>query len=136
PLIMDPVYGYLAVNVEAQERQNSSLLNWMRQLIATRKKYPALGRGTIEFVSAENRSILAFIRKDENQALLCVNNLSQHAQPVELDLTGYRGCVPVELVGNRRFPTIREHPYFLSLGGYDFYWFRLEGACGEGPPSA
>ncbi len=127
PLIQDPVYGYMSVNVEAQERQSSSLLNWMRRLIATRKKYPAFGRGTLEFLGAENRSVLAFIRKTESQTLLCVNNLSQHAQPVELDLSAYKGSFPVELTGNRRFPRIGELPYFLTLGGYEFYWFLLEG---------
>ncbi|MBX6311674.1 MAG: maltose alpha-D-glucosyltransferase [Isosphaeraceae bacterium] len=127
PLIQDPVYGYLSVNVESQERQHSSLLNWMRQLIATRKKYPAFGRGTIEFLGSENRSVLAFIRKTESQTILCVNNLSQHVQPVELDLSHYLGCVPVELTGGRRFPPIRDHPYFFSLGSNDFYWFLLEG---------
>ena len=125
PLIQDPVYGYLSINVESQERQHSSLLNWMRQLIATRKKYEALGRGSLEFVSADNRSILAFIRKTDRQTILCVNNLSGYAQPVELDLAAYAGRVPVELTGNRPFPPIRDGSYFLSLGSQDFYWFLL-----------
>ena len=128
PLILDPVYGYMAVNVESQERQHSSLLNWMRNLIATRKKYPAFGRGTTEFLSSENLCVLAFIRKSESQTLLCVNNLSQDTQPVTLDLSGYKGCTPIELSGNRRFPTVGDRPYFLSLGSYDFFWFQLEGS--------
>jgi maltose alpha-D-glucosyltransferase/alpha-amylase len=127
PIINDPVYGYQGVNVEAQEASNSSLLNFTRRLIAIRKKYPVFGRGSITFLGAENRSILAYVRKSETQAVLVVNNLSQYAQPVELDLSEYRGCVPVSLVGNRRFPTIGEHLYFLSLGPHDFFWFLLEG---------
>ncbi|HEX8200731.1 MAG TPA: maltose alpha-D-glucosyltransferase [Isosphaeraceae bacterium] len=127
PLIQDPVYGYQAINVEAQERHHGSLLNWMRRLIAIRKKFPALGRGSIEFLGSENRSVLSYIRKTDSQTLLIVNNLSQHAQPVELDLSAYHGCVPVELFGNQKFPPIRENRYFLSLGSYDFFWFLLEG---------
>jgi maltose alpha-D-glucosyltransferase/alpha-amylase len=132
PMLQDPVYGYMSVNVESQERQQSSLLNWMRRLIALRKKYTAFGRGTMEIVAAENRSVLAFIRKYEGQILLCVNNLSQHPQPVALDLSAYVGCQPVELFGNSHFPPIREEPYFLSLGSNDFYWFLLE--CRPGSP--
>ncbi len=127
PLIIDPVYGFQAVNVEAQEQSKSSLLNWMRRLIAIRKKYPVFGRGSITFLGAENRSILAYVRRTESQTVLVVNNLSQYPQPVELDLSEYRDCVPVELLGNQQFPIIRDHPYFLSLGGHDFYWFLLEG---------
>jgi maltose alpha-D-glucosyltransferase / alpha-amylase len=126
PLIIDPVYGYQSVNVEAQEQTKSSLLNWTRRLIAIRKKYPVFSRGSITFLGAENRSILAYVRKSEGQTVLVVNNLSQYAQPVELDLSDYRGRVPVELLGNRRFPTITERPYFLSLGGHDFFWFLIE----------
>jgi maltose alpha-D-glucosyltransferase/alpha-amylase len=127
PIIQDPVYGYTSVNVEAQERHPSSLLNWMRRLIALRKQYPVFGRGTLEFLGSPNRSVLAFIRKTESQTVLCVNNLSPHAEPVELDLSAYRGSIPVEIVGHRRFPPVGDRPYFLSLGGYDFFWFLLEG---------
>ncbi len=127
PIIQDPVYGYTSVNVEAQERHPSSLLNWMRRLIALRKQYPVFGRGTLEFLGSPNRSVLAFIRKTESQTVLCVNNLSPHAEPVELDLSAYRGSVPVEIIGHRRFPAVGDRPYFLSLGGYDFFWFLLEG---------
>ncbi len=127
PLIMDPVYGYMSVNVEAQERSSSSLLHWMRKdhprpQASTRSSAAARSN----FLGSGNRSVLAFIRKDETHTLLCVNNLSQHAQPVELDLAAYAGCVPRELTGGRRFPPIRTEPYFLSLGGYDFLWFALE----------
>ncbi len=128
PLINDPVYGYQAINVEAQEQHKSSLLNWMRRLIAIRKKFPVFGRGSMQFLGAENRSILAYVRKTDSQTVLVVNNLSQHPQPVALDLSEYRGSVPVELLGSQRFPAITEHPYFLSLGGHDFFWFLLEGA--------
>jgi maltose alpha-D-glucosyltransferase/alpha-amylase len=125
PLIADPIYGYQAINVEAQERHKSSLLNWMRRLIRVRKQHPVFGRGATEFLQAENRSVLAFLRTDEHETLLAVNNLSQHAQPVRLDLSAYEGCVPVELFGGREFPPIRREPYFFSLGSYDFFWFEL-----------
>jgi maltose alpha-D-glucosyltransferase/alpha-amylase len=134
PLINDAVYGYQAVNVEAQETTKSSLLNWTRRLIAIRKKYPVFGRGSISILGAENRSILAYVRRSESQAILVVNNLSQYAQPVELDLSAFRGNTPVSLVGNLRVPTMTEKPYFLSRGPYDFFWFLLEGGS-EGATS-
>ncbi len=126
PVIQDPLYGYQAINVETQENHHSSLLNWMRRLIQTRKRFPTLGRGSIEFLTAENRCVLAFIRRSSEQTMLIVNNLSQHAQPVELDLSAHAGHTPVEVTGNRRFPAIDQSRYFLSLGGYDFFWFLLE----------
>ena len=127
PLIMDPVFGYQAVSVEAQEQTRSSLLNWTRRLIAIRKKYPVFGRGSLQFLGPANRAILAYIRRTESQTVLVVMNLSQHAQPVELDLSSYAGSVPVELVGSERFPKITDRPYFLSLWAHEFFVFLLEG---------
>jgi maltose alpha-D-glucosyltransferase/alpha-amylase len=125
PVIMDPVYGYQAINVEAQLRDPSSLLNWMKRLIRIRKRYPVFGRGAIEFLHPENRKVLAYIRRDD-QHVLVVNNLSRFVQPVELDLRHYAGWTPVEIFGETRFPPIGELPYFLTLGPHGFYWFRLE----------
>jgi maltose alpha-D-glucosyltransferase/alpha-amylase len=126
PVIMDPVYGYQAINVEAQQRDSSSLLNWMKRLIRLRKNYPVFGRGSIEFCHPENRKVLAYIRQGEGQTVLVVNNLSRFVQPVELDLRHYNGWTPVEIIGETRFPPIGELPYFLTLGPHGFYWFRLE----------
>jgi maltose alpha-D-glucosyltransferase/alpha-amylase len=128
PLIMDPVYGYQAVNVEAQQRVSTSLLHWMRHTIALRKKHPVFGRGSIEFVKPENRSIFAFIRSYEDNDVLCVYNLSRFAQPTELDLTRYQGRVPTEISGGVEFPRIGQWPYQLSLNGYGFFWFALNKA--------
>jgi maltose alpha-D-glucosyltransferase/alpha-amylase len=125
PPIMDPVYGYEAVNVEAQNRSSSSLLNWMRRLIATRKMYKAFGRGTIKFLRPGNRRIFAYLREYADENLLCVVNLARSAQPVELDLSAYKGRIPVELLGRTAFPAIGELPYLLTLPPYGFYWFRL-----------
>jgi maltose alpha-D-glucosyltransferase / alpha-amylase len=128
PVIMDPVYGYQGVNVEAQLRTPTSLLHWMRRLIHIRKRYPAFGRGRIEFLNPENQRVLAYLREFQGSTLLIVNNLSRFAQPVELDLRQYNGCVPVELFGETRFPAIGELPYLLTFGPHGFLWFRLEGA--------
>jgi maltose alpha-D-glucosyltransferase/alpha-amylase len=125
PLVIDPVYHYQSVNVEAQRRSPSSLLNWMRRLIAIRKRYPVFGRGTIEFLHPANLAVLAYLRCDEHQTILVVNNLSRFVQPVELDLSPYLGSAPVEVFGETVFPRITEAPYFLSLGPHTFYWFRL-----------
>jgi maltose alpha-D-glucosyltransferase/alpha-amylase len=130
PVIMDPVYGYQAVNVEAQLRNPSSLLSWMRRMIRLRKNYPVFGRGEIEFLHPENRKVLPYIRSGEGQTVLVVNNLSRFVQPAELDLRKYAGWTPVEIIGETRFPPIGELPYFLTLGPHGFYWFRLE------PPTA
>jgi len=126
PVIHDPVYGYQAVNVEAQAKTPSSLLNTMRRLIAARKRSPAFGRGTIEFLRPLNHSALAFLRAHGDDLILVVANLSGRSQPVSLDLSRHRGATPVELLGQTRFPTITDQPYFLSLGPHGFYWFRLE----------
>ena len=125
PLVSDPVYGYQAVNVEAQERVPGSLLNWMKRLIRVRKQYPAFGRGSLAFLHPENRKVLAYLREHAGTTLLCVANLSRFAQYVELDLSAYRGRVPVELIGRVHFPRIGELPYLLTLGPHDFYWFEL-----------
>jgi maltose alpha-D-glucosyltransferase/alpha-amylase len=123
--IDDPVYGFGAVNVESQQRNPSSLLNWTRRLIAVRKSHRAFGRGTLSFLRPGNRKILAYLREHEGEAILCVANLSRAPQAVELDLSAFRARVPVELMGRSRFPPIGELPYLLTLAGRGFYAFRL-----------
>jgi len=125
PPIADPVYGFGAVNVESQHRNPSSLLNWMRRLIAMRKAHRAFGRGTLLFLRPGNRKILAYLREYEGETILCVANLSLAPQAVELDLGTFKGRVPVELMGRSKFPPIGELPYLLTLGGHGFYAFRL-----------
>ncbi|KAA5606323.1 maltose alpha-D-glucosyltransferase [Roseospira marina] len=125
PSIMDPVYGYGAVNVEAQARSPHSLLNWMRRLVNTRKRHKAFGRGTLEFLYPGNRKILAYLRRFGGEDILCVANLSRASQPVELDLSAFEGRVPVELLGRSAFPPVGELPYFVTLPAYGFYWFLL-----------
>ena len=125
PPIMDPIYGYEAVNVEAQTRSPSSLLNWTKRLIAVRKNYRAFGRGSLKFLEPGNRKILAYVREYGDETVLCVINLSRTAQPVELDLSAYKGRVPVEVLGRTPFPPIGDRPYLCMLEGYGFYAFRL-----------
>ena len=125
-VITDPVYGYQANNVEAQMRTQSSLLNWMKRMIKIRKQYPVFGRGDINFFDPVNPTVLAYTRCYENQQVLIVNNLSRFSQPVELDLSQYRGYTPVEMIGSTRFPPIGDLPYFFTLGPHAFFWFRLE----------
>jgi len=126
PVIVDPVYGYQAINVEAQERTPSSLLRWMKLMIATRKRYPVFGRGDITFLNPLNPKILGYIRQYDGQHVLVVNNLSRFAQPVEFDLSAYQGYTPVEIIGKTPFPTIGELPYFFTLGPHSFLWFELQ----------
>jgi maltose alpha-D-glucosyltransferase/alpha-amylase len=125
PPIMDAVYGYEAVNVEAQLRSPSSLLHWTRRLIATRSKYKAFGRGTLSFLEPGNRKVLAFLREFEDEAMLCVANLSRVPQAVELDLARFAGRVPVELVGQESFPPVGKLPYLITLPGHGYMAFRL-----------
>jgi len=124
--ISDPVYGYQSVNVEAASRDPSSLLHWMRNAIALRKLFKAFGRGTMEFLPVENRKVLAYVRRHEEDVILCVANVSRSAQPAELDLTPFEGYVPVEMLGYTEFPRVGKLPYFLTLGPYGFYWFELK----------
>ena len=125
PPIMDPVYGYEAINVEAQERYPFSLLNWMKRLVAMRRQHPVLGRGALEFIPCSNRKILVYLRRDERETILCVVNLARTVQPAELDLKAFAGLIPVEMFGLTEFPRIGDLPYFLTLGGYASYWFTL-----------
>jgi maltose alpha-D-glucosyltransferase/alpha-amylase len=119
------VYGFGAVNVESQQRNASSLLNWMRRVLAVRKAHPAFGRGTLRFLRPGNRKVLAYLREYESETILCVANLSRAPQAVELDLSQFKSRVPVELLGRSRFPPIGDLPYLLTLTGHGFYAFRL-----------
>ena len=125
PPIMDAIYGYEAVNVEAQQRDPSSLLNWMKRMIAVRQAHQAFGRGTLRLLYPRNRKILAYLRERDGDRILCVANLSRSAQAVELALGEFRGHVPVELLGRSPFPPIGDLPYLLTLPGHGFFWFVL-----------
>jgi maltose alpha-D-glucosyltransferase/alpha-amylase len=125
PPIMDPIYGFESVNVEAQQRDPSSQLNWMKRMLATRKHSQAFGRGKLSFLRPGNRKVLAYLREYGDEAILCVANLARTAQPVELDLKRFKGRVPVEMLGRTSFPPIGELPYLLTLPAHGFYWFRL-----------
>jgi maltose alpha-D-glucosyltransferase/alpha-amylase len=134
PVIIDPEYHSQAVNVEAQQQNPSSLLWWMKRLVALRQRHRAFGRGSLEVLHPDNRKVFAFIRRLENEAILCVFNLSRHVQCVELDLSEFRGATPIELFGSLRLPAIGDLPYFVTLGPHGFYWFSLECEPPESTP--
>ncbi|HEV7610359.1 MAG TPA: maltose alpha-D-glucosyltransferase [Steroidobacteraceae bacterium] len=125
PPIMDAVYGYQSTNVEAQSRDPSSLLSWTKRMLAVRKTSQAFGRGSRRFLRPGNRKILAYLREFGDDTILCVANLARSAQPVELNLSPFKGRVPVEMLGRTTFPPIGELPYLLTIAAYGFYWFRL-----------
>jgi maltose alpha-D-glucosyltransferase/alpha-amylase len=125
PLISNPVYGYQAVNVESQRRQENSLLSWTKRLIQVRRSTRVFGRGSIEFLKSANHRVLAYVRRLDAEKVLVVNNLSGTAQAVELDLHDLAGAIPIEMFGRSLFPRIRERPYVMTLGPYDFFWFKL-----------
>ncbi|HEV7931030.1 MAG TPA: maltose alpha-D-glucosyltransferase [Actinomadura sp.] len=125
PLIMDPIYGYQAINVEAQQNNPGSLLHWTRKMIEIRKRHPVFGVGSYVELSASNPSVLAFVREFGDDRVLCVNNLSRFPQPVELDLRRFEGSTPIECMGGVQFPAAGELPYLLTLPGHGFYWFLL-----------
>ena len=126
PPLMDPVYGYQSVNVEAMLRDPGSFLHWLQRTLRVRRQHSdVFGVGGFEVLSAENPSVLAFIRQWGEETILCVNNLSRFAQPVELQLGRFAGKTPVELFGRVPFPKVGELPYLLTLGGHGFYWFQL-----------
>ena len=126
PPLMDPVYGYQAVNVEAQLRNPGSLLRWIQRFIAMRKRHPVFGLGTYEPLRPKNEKIFAHVRRFERDIVLCVHNMARSAQPVELDLSRFEGMVPYELFGGARFPRIGELPYLLTPGARGFLWFQLK----------
>ncbi|MGF6346560.1 maltose alpha-D-glucosyltransferase [Variovorax sp. W2I14] len=123
--IMDPMFGYEALNVETQARDSSSLLNWTKRMLAVRKTSHAFGRGKRRFLKPGNRKILAYLSEYDGDVILTVFNLSRAAQPVELDLSEFKGFVPIEMLGRAPFPPIGELPYLLTLASYGFYWFKL-----------
>ncbi len=130
PPLMDPVYGFQAVNVEQQRRDGSSFLHWLQRMISVRRQHPVLAIGQFEMLHAQNPSVLAYLRRGlgddgEEDIVLCVNNLSRFPQPVELMLEQLAGKVPIELTGRVPFPPIGELPYFVTLAGHGFYWFEL-----------
>ena len=125
PPLMDPVYGYQAVNVEQQLRYPYSLLRWLRRFVALRKEHPVFGLGTYEPLTSSNPRIFAHVRSYEDDQMLCVHNLARSAQAVELDLSAFEGRFPVEVFGRSRFPRIGELPYLLTLAPRGFYWFQL-----------
>jgi maltose alpha-D-glucosyltransferase/alpha-amylase len=128
PVIMDSVYGYEAINVESQERSPFSLLHWMKRMIALRTQHPVFGRGSLQFIPTWNRKVLVYVRRHEQDIVVCVANLSRAVQPVEVPLGEFAGLTPVELHGQTEFPRIGEQPYFLTLAPYGFYWFQLREA--------
>jgi maltose alpha-D-glucosyltransferase / alpha-amylase len=125
PIISNPVYGYQAVNVDSQKRSEHSLLSWMKHLIQVRKSSQVFSRGTIEFLDPPNHRVLAYVRELGNERVLAVNNLSSTSQAVELNLKKYKGSIPIEMSGKTIFPRVTELPYLLTMGPYQFYWFRL-----------
>jgi maltose alpha-D-glucosyltransferase / alpha-amylase len=135
PPVMDPIYGYQSLNVEAQQRHPQSLLHWTRRMIEIRKRHSVFGLGEYDELNSSNPSVLAFVREhdvngapaehDATDRILCVNNLSRFPQPVELDLRRFIGVTPVECMGGVTFPPIGELPYLLTLPGHGFYWFQL-----------
>ncbi|MFD1744130.1 maltose alpha-D-glucosyltransferase [Rhizobium helianthi] len=132
PPVMDPLYGYEALNVEAQSVDQHSLLNWTRRMLALRGRHPAFGRGSLRFLTPGNRKILAYLREYDGETILCVANLSRLPQAVELDLAEFQGRVPIELTGMSPFPPIGQLTYLLTLPPFAFYWFQLV-AEADGP---
>ena len=125
PLISNPVYGYQAINVDSQTRSAHSLLSWTKSVIQTRNAFRVFSRGSIEFLSPSNHRVLAYVRCLGEEKVLVVNNLSSSAQAVELNLQAYKKHIPIEMFGRNLFPRIGDLPYLLTLGPYQFYWFRL-----------
>ncbi len=125
PAITDPIYGFPAINVEAQQQNSASLLNWMRQMINVRKRHQAFGRGGFTMLYPGNRKVLAYVRALDGETILCVFNLARSAQAVELDLSAYKGRVPIEMCDHSSFPPVGDLPYLLTLSGYGYYWFLL-----------
>ena len=133
PVTIDPEYHYEAINVENQQKNLSSLLWWMRRVIAMRKNFRAFSRGSLEFLFPDNSKVLAFLRRHENETILVVANLSRFSQAVEIDLSRFAGCAPMEVFSRNVFPAIRKTPYVLTIGPHGHYWFVLQSQAGKRP---
>jgi maltose alpha-D-glucosyltransferase/alpha-amylase len=131
PPIIDPEYHYEAINVETQQTNPDSLLWWMKRIIALRKRYKAFGRGSLEFLQPENRKVLAFLRRYNNETILIVSNLSRMVQQTKLDLSQFEGCRPSDLFSRTQFDPITDEKYYFTLSPYAFYWFSLESEAAE-----
>ncbi|NLF84458.1 MAG: maltose alpha-D-glucosyltransferase [Candidatus Gastranaerophilales bacterium] len=129
PLIIDHVYGYQAINVESKSSQPSSILNFMKKMIAARKKYKALGRGTIEFIMPKNHKILTYVRSYEDEKILCVVNLAKTAEFIDIDLSEFSGCKLVEVFGQSEFPEIDHQKYVFMMQPHSFFWFEIKTVC-------
>jgi maltose alpha-D-glucosyltransferase/alpha-amylase len=125
PPILNPVYGYQAVNVLSQKRTDHSLLSWMKHIMRIRRSSRVFGSGSIEVLYPGNHRVLVYVRQLGAETVLVVNNLSSAAQAVELDLRRYKGNILIEMFGRNIFPRIGDLPYLLTMGPYQFYWFRL-----------
>src|SRR5947208_727828 len=126
PVITDPEYHYETVNVEAQQGNPHSIYSWTKRLIALRKRHRAFGRGTLELLRPENRKVLAYVREYGSEKILCIANLSRFLQAVELDLSKWKGLVPVQLFSSNQMPVVGDNPYFLTMGPHAFYWFAMQ----------
>ena len=126
PPNQDPIYGYTAVNVEAQRDSSASLLNWTRIMLAVRRRHESFALGAFRELGGSNPSVLTYVRETDDEVVLCVNNLSRFPQPIELQLQHWNSWTPVELTGHVRFPPIGQLPYLLTLPGHGFYWFKLQ----------
>jgi maltose alpha-D-glucosyltransferase / alpha-amylase len=125
PVISNAVYGSQVINVDSQERTGHSLLRWMKSLIQLRNSFQVFGRGTLQFLKPSNHRVLAYVRQLGDETVLVVNNLSNSAQAVELDVRRFKGNIPIEMFGRNLFPRFGDLPYLLTLGPYQFYWFQL-----------
>jgi maltose alpha-D-glucosyltransferase/alpha-amylase len=125
PPNQDAIYGYQAVNVEAQRDSSNSLLNWTRTMLAVRGRHDAFANGTFRELGGSNPSVLTFVRESDGDTVLCVNNLSRFPQPIEMSLQHWNGYTPIEMTGYVEFPRIGQLPYLLTLPGHGFYWFQL-----------
>jgi maltose alpha-D-glucosyltransferase/alpha-amylase len=125
PLLTDPVHGHKAANVDAERRDSSSMLHWMRRTLAIRREHPVFGTGGFSVIQASNASVLAFVRQHGDDVVLCINNLSRFAQPTSLPLQRFEGRTPIEMRGRVPFPPIEETDYFVTLGPYGTYWLEL-----------
>ncbi|MGH7223775.1 MAG: alpha-glucosidase C-terminal domain-containing protein, partial [Gemmataceae bacterium] len=126
PLVIDPEFHFEMINVETQQGNVHSLLWWMKRLFAQRRRHQAFGRGNLEMLTPDNPKTLAFVRHWQDEHILVVANLSRFVQCLRVDMSAYKGMMPIEMMGRSPFPTIGEAPYFLTLGPHTFYWFLLK----------
>lgn len=126
PLIEAPAWDNRAVNVQESMARHTSLLHWLRRALQIRAKLPCFGQGTLTLLTTSTDGVLAFLRRDSQQNVLCVYNLSEQSQAATISLPGMAGWQLREAFDQSDFPAISpDEQVTITLGRHGYFWLEL-----------